>query len=114
MRLRNSSASHQQPGQVACGIRDPRLVRERVGAERFESARLGIAKDSAVKAEVGGFGSVNQTGRVVGAHLKENAQLEFTERLAAEKAVRIVGGIAGADDVEPKRGSLANDPVEQL
>src|SRR5205809_4146780 len=71
-----------------------------------------MAKDRAVKAEVGGFRSVNQAGGVVGAHLKENAQLEFAERLAAEKAVHIVGGVAGADDVESKRGSFADDLVE--
>src|SRR5437899_95799 len=112
MRLRTSSCSGQQPGQAARGSRDPRLVGQRVGAERFERARLSVAEDSAVKAEVCGFGGVNQTGRVVGAHLKENAQLEFTERLAAEKAVRVVGSIAGADDVESKRRPLADDLLE--
>ena len=97
---------------MARGIHHPCLVRERVGAEGFERACLSIAKDRAVKAEVGGLRSVDQAGGVIGAHLKENAQLEFTERLAAEKPVRIVGGVAGADDVESKRGSFADDLVE--
>jgi len=66
----------------------------------------------AMKAEVASFRSVDQAGGVVGAHLKENAQLEFTERLAAEKAVRIVEGVAGANRVEAKMRSLADNPVE--
>jgi len=65
-----------------------------------------------MKTEVRGFGRVDETGGVGGAHLEQHAQFEFAQRLSTEASVRVIEGVASADDVKPKLGALAENPVE--
>lgn len=104
--------SHQPP-QLPPRLFQPLGVRQGVGAEGFELAFLFVVEEGAVEAEGAGFGVVDEAGGVVGAHLEEDAQLEFAEGFAAEEAAGVVVAVAGGDDVEAVARAFGEEGVEE-
>ena len=66
-----------------------------VGAEFFEDALFVAVEEGAVVAEVVGDGGVDEVAGVGGAHLEEDAVVEFAEGLAVE------GAFDGGEGVGP-------------
>ena len=106
------SSSGVQPAEVPGGVVKPVGGGRGVRAEGLQMAFLLVEKESAVEAEETGFGAIDEAGGIVGAHLEEDAHLEFAEGLAAEEAVDGVIGVARGDDVEAQAGAFADQAVE--
>jgi len=101
-----------ESGDLFEGEIEPGVVGQGVGAEGFDPAFLAVEEEGAVEAEPVGLGRVNEAGGVVGAHLEEDAEFEFSDGLAAELAEEIGVGVAGEDDVAAEVGALGDDAVE--
>ncbi len=86
------------------------MIGDGVGAEGFEGAGLVVEKESAVEAEVTGFGGIDEAGGVVGAHLEDHAVGEFAEGFSGHGSVEIIEGI----DADEKMDSVATSFGEEF
>src|SRR5690606_10841143 len=66
---------------------DPALIGQRIGTERLQITFLLVIEERTVEPEIAGFRCLNQAGRVIGTHLKEDTHLKLPERFPAQGAI---------------------------
>lgn len=92
-------------------MNDPSDIPEgRVGTEGFQRAEMLIVQKGAVEAEGGCLWAVDEVRGIGGAHLEEDAHLEFGEQLSRNPAADVVPAVDGSDDMD-SRGAAFTEKI---